>query len=52
MIMCQIEKLWIRMATLSVQLYYIPNDLQSRNKGHTCDPGVEVGKQRILIQNF
>ena len=49
--MCQIEKQWIGMAIISVQLDYISNELQSRNGGHTSDAGLEAGKQRILIQN-
>ena len=51
MSVCQIEKQWIGMAIINVQLDYISNELQSRNGGHTSDPGLEAGKQRILIQN-
>ena len=51
MSVCQIEKQWIGMAIINVQLDYTSNDLQSRNGGHTSDPGLEAGKQRILIQN-
>jgi hypothetical protein len=32
------------------QLDYIWNELQSRNRGHTCDPDLEAGRHRLLTQ--
>ena len=35
----------IVMAIPGYQLYYIWNELQSRNGGHTCDLDLEAGRQ-------
>ena len=34
----------------SCQLDYIRGELKSRNGGHTCDPDLEAGRHKFLIQ--
>lgn len=38
------------MASPTCQRDYIGNELQSRNRGHICDPDVEAGRYRFLVQ--
>jgi hypothetical protein len=40
----------IVMTIPSCQLDYLWNELQPSNGGHTCDPDIEVGRHRHLIQ--
>ena len=48
--LCQVDNGWILKAIPTCQLDFIQNQLQTRNRGHTCDPDLEAGRHGLLIQ--